>query len=95
MPWLWLLGMGVLHTGLMYILLYSAIQNLPTARVAVLSFIYPAVALGVDHLFYGQHLGARQWAGIGLIALGNLGVSLGLEWRVRWRARADIQSSER
>jgi len=63
--------------------------------VAVLSFIYPAVALGVDHLFYGQHLGARQWAGIGLIALGNLGVSLGLEWRVRWRARADIQSSER
>jgi drug/metabolite transporter (DMT)-like permease len=94
-PWLWLIGMGVLHTGLMYILLYSAIQNLPTARVAVLSFIYPAVALGVDHLFYGQHLGARQWAGIGLIALGNLGVSLGLEWRVRWRARAGVQSSER
>ncbi len=80
MPWVWLVGMGLLHTALMYILLYSAIQNLPTARVAVLSFIYPAVALGVDHLFYGQHLGARQWAGIGLIALGNLGVSLGLPW---------------
>lgn len=79
-PWLWLVGMGVLHTGLMYILLYAAIQALPTARVAVLSFIYPAVALAVDHLFYDQHLGWPQWLGIALIALGNLGVSLG--WRL-------------
>jgi drug/metabolite transporter (DMT)-like permease len=82
-PWAWLVGMGVLHTGLMYILLYSAIQSLPTARVAVLSFIYPAVALAVDHLFYGQRLGGAQWLGIGLIALGNLGVSLGLGRRGR------------
>jgi len=80
-PWAWLVGMGVLHTGLMYILLYSAIQSLPTTRVAVLSFIYPAVALAVDHLFYGQHLGLAQWLGIALIALGNLGVSLGLGQR--------------
>ena len=76
-PWLWLLGMGLLHTALMYILLYAAIQNLPTPRVAVLSFIYPAVALAVDHAFYGQQLGAWQWLGIGLIALGNLGINLG------------------
>jgi drug/metabolite transporter (DMT)-like permease len=31
----------------------------------------------VDHAFYDQHLGAWQWLGIGLIALGNLGVNLG------------------
>ena len=89
-PWLWLLGMGLLHTALMYILLYAAIQSLPTTRVAVLSFIYPAVALAVDHAFYGQHLGAWQWLGIGLIALGNLGVNLG--WnplRRAGRAAAD------
>jgi drug/metabolite transporter (DMT)-like permease len=82
-PWAWLVGMGVLHTGLMYILLYSAIQSLPTARVAVLSFIYPAIALGVDHLFYDQQLGPAQWLGIALIALGNLGVSLGIGARGR------------
>jgi drug/metabolite transporter (DMT)-like permease len=76
-PWAWLAGIGLLHTAVMYILLYAAIQKLPTARIAVLSFIYPAVALGVDHAFYGQHLGPWQWAGIGLIALGNLGVNLG------------------
>ncbi|MDC6171130.1 DMT family transporter [Paucibacter sp. XJ19-41] len=80
-PWLWLLGMGVLHTGLMYILLYSAIQRLPTTRVAVLSFIYPAIALAIDHGFYGQQLGLQQWLGVALIALGNLGVNLGLGWR--------------
>jgi drug/metabolite transporter (DMT)-like permease len=85
-PWLWLLGMGLLHTALMYILLYAAIQNLPTTRVAVLSFIYPAVALAVDHAFYGQHLGAWQWLGIGLIALGNLGVNLG--WNPLRRGRS-------
>ncbi len=76
-PWGWLVGMGVLHTALMYILLYSAIQALPTAQVAVLSFVYPAVALGLDHAFYGQHLDAGQWLGVALIALGNLGVNLG------------------
>lgn len=82
-PWGWLVGMGLLHTAVMYILLYAAIQKLPTTRVAVLSFIYPAVALWVDHVFYGQHLGPWQWAGIGLIALGNLGVNLG------WGRRRD------
>lgn len=91
-PWAWLLGMGLLHTALMYILLYAAIQNLPTTRVAVLSFIYPAVALAVDHAFYGQQLGAWQWLGIVLIALGNLGVNLG--WNpLRRGARAAAGTS--
>jgi drug/metabolite transporter (DMT)-like permease len=91
-PWAWLVGMGVLHTALMYILLYAAIQKLPTTRVAVLSFIYPAVALAVDHAFYDQHLGAWQWAGIALIALGNLGVNLGWSTLPGRRAalRADV-----
>lgn len=74
--WGWLLGMGLLHTSLMYILLYSAIQKLPTAVVAVLSFIYPAVAILVDHLFYDQTLEITQWAGIALILLGSAGINL-------------------
>jgi drug/metabolite transporter (DMT)-like permease len=94
-PWLWLVGMGVLHTALMYILLYSAIQVLPTAQVAVLSFIYPAVALGVDHAFYGQHLGAAQWAGIALIALGNLGVNLGWNLPSPFRRTAAAHDPQR
>ena len=46
--WLLLVTLGVVHTGLMYILLYGAVQKLPTYLQGALSFIYPVVAIGVD-----------------------------------------------
>lgn len=45
-PWRYLLILGVVHTGIMYQLLYSAIQKLPTPITGSLSFIYPLVAMG-------------------------------------------------
>ena len=48
--------MGVIHTGLMYILLYSAIQKLPTHLTGALSFIYPVAALAVDRIAFGHQL---------------------------------------
>ncbi|MCB8819135.1 DMT family transporter [Microvirga rosea] len=77
--WGYLVTLGVAHTGIMYILLYSALQKLPTARVAVLSFVYPAVAILVDYLAYGRELSPAQWSGIILILLGSAGVNL--KWR--------------
>ena len=44
-PWRYLLILGVVHTGIMYQLLYSAIQKLPTPVTGSLSFIYPLVAM--------------------------------------------------
>ena len=41
--WGILAAIGLVHTSLTYILLYSAIQKLPTTSVAALAFIYPAV----------------------------------------------------
>ncbi|WP_163540309.1 EamA family transporter, partial [Klebsiella pneumoniae] len=38
-PWLMLGAIGVVHTGLVYILLYGAIQKLPTSLTGALSFI--------------------------------------------------------
>jgi drug/metabolite transporter (DMT)-like permease len=78
--WGYLVTVGVVHTSLMYILLYSALQKLPTARVAVLSFVYPAVAILVDYVAYGRDLSPAQWGGISLILLGSAGVNLG--WRL-------------
>jgi drug/metabolite transporter (DMT)-like permease len=78
--WGCLATIGVVHTSLMYILLYSALQKLATARVAVLSFVYPAVAILVDYLAYGRELSAAQWGGIALILLGSAGVNL--KWRL-------------
>lgn len=51
----YLITLGVVHTGLMYILLYSAIQKLQTHLVGALSFIYPIVAFIIDTFVFKQH----------------------------------------
>ncbi|WP_210496437.1 DMT family transporter [Microvirga antarctica] len=84
--WADLVILGVVHTCVMYILLYSALQKLPTARVAVLSFIYPAVAIMIDFLVYGRELSVAQWGGIALILIGSAGVNL--KWRLGRAGRA-------
>ena len=81
LQWGYLAVLGVVHTGIMYILLYAALQKLPTPVIAVLSFTYPAVAILVDYLAYGRDLSLGQWSGVGLILLGSAGVNL--KWRLR------------
>lgn len=67
--WAWLAGLGVLHTGLAYVLMYEGMARLPAERIAVLQFVYPGAALLVDWAVYGQALGPLQSAGVGLMAL--------------------------
>jgi drug/metabolite transporter (DMT)-like permease len=81
LQWGYLAILGLVHTCVMYILLYSALQKLPTPVIAVLSFTYPAVAILVDYLAYGRDLSLSQWSGIGLILMGSAGVNL--KWRLR------------
>lgn len=66
--WLWLAGLGVLHTGLAYALLYGGMALLPAGRIAVLQFVYPATAIVVDVLVYGRVLSPVQLAGIAMMA---------------------------
>jgi drug/metabolite transporter (DMT)-like permease len=80
LQWGYLVILGLVHTCIMYILLYSALQKLPTPVIAVLSFTYPAVAILVDYLAYGRDLSLNQWTGIALILLGSAGVNL--KWRL-------------
>ncbi len=65
--WISLVAMGVVHTGLVYVLLYSAIQRLPTALTGALSFIYPIVAILVDWVAFSHRLTWLQWLGVVLI----------------------------
>ncbi|UYO95272.1 DMT family transporter [Pollutimonas sp. M17] len=67
--WLILAMLGVVHTGLMYVLLYGAIQKLPTAITGALSFIYPVVAIMVDWFAFGHRLEWLQWLGAAAILL--------------------------
>ncbi|MDT0466044.1 DMT family transporter [Streptomyces gibsoniae] len=74
--WGWLVGLGVIHTGLMYVLMYAAYAELPTAKIAVLAFVYPAVAMVMDWAVYGHHIGPVQALGVPLIVLASLRVTL-------------------
>ncbi|MCS2159318.1 DMT family transporter [Scandinavium sp. H11S7] len=76
-PWGILLTLGIVHTGVMYQLLYSAIQKLPTPIIGSLSFIYPLVAIVVDSLAFGHTLSAIQWLGGILILFAAAGNNLG------------------
>ncbi len=67
--WASLLTLGVVHTGLMYNLMYAAFQRLSAQRIAALSFIYPLVAIAVDILVFHVVFGGAQVLGIGLILL--------------------------
>ncbi|MET9651509.1 MULTISPECIES: DMT family transporter [unclassified Streptomyces] len=85
--WAWLAGLGLIHTGLMYVLMYAAYQKLPTAKIAVLAFTYPAVAMVADWAVYGHHIGLVQALGVPLIVLASLKVTLSAKGPERPRAR--------
>lgn len=74
--WLLLVTVGVVHTGLMYILLYGAVQKLPTYLQGALSFIYPVVAIGVDFIAFGHRLQPTQWLGAAAILLAAAAMNL-------------------
>lgn len=82
--WGWLVGLGIIHSGIVYVLFYSSYSRLPVATIAVMAFIYPLVTLLLDYLLYGHRLAPVQFAGLALIVLGTLGVNL--KWTVWPRA---------
>jgi drug/metabolite transporter (DMT)-like permease len=83
--WATLATLGVVHTGLMYILMYAAIQKLPTHLQGSLSFIYPVVAILVDVGAFGHRLHAAQIVGAAAILAAAAGMNLG--WKL-WRPKA-------
>ncbi|WP_137933279.1 DMT family transporter [Mesorhizobium comanense] len=77
--WLWLVGLGVIHTGIVYILLYSSYPQLPIAVIAAGAFLNPVAALLSDFLVFGRSITLMQAVGLVLILLAGLAVNLG--WR--------------
>jgi drug/metabolite transporter (DMT)-like permease len=74
--WTLLVTVGVVHTGIMYILLYGAVQKLPTYLQGALSFIYPVVAIAVDFIAFGHRLQPAQWLGAAAILLAAAAMNL-------------------
>ena len=92
-PWRYLLILGVVHTGIMYQLLYSAIQKLPTPVTGSLSFIYPLVAMVVDYLVFHHALSAVQLLGGMLILFAAAGNNLG--WGEKKPRRGGVSEQSR
>jgi drug/metabolite transporter (DMT)-like permease len=88
--WGALVTVGVVHTGLTYILLYGAIQKLPTHLTGSLSFIYPIVAITVDFLAFGRRLHPAQLVGAAAILVAAAGMNLG--WSL-WRPKVCVETS--
>ncbi|MCJ8207525.1 DMT family transporter [Pseudomonas sp. RGM2987] len=84
--WASLITVGIVHTGVMYVLLYSAIQRLPTAITGALSFIYPIAAIFVDWFAFGHRLESLQWLGVAAILLAAAGMQQG--WGIKLRRPA-------
>ncbi|GBQ22569.1 drug/metabolite transporter superfamily permease [Gluconacetobacter sacchari DSM 12717] len=76
--WGWIIGAGVILTGLCYALMFNSYPHLSTATISSLTFIYPLVAILCDNLVYGHRLTAIQYIGAVLIAVATLGA------RFRW-----------
>ena len=87
--WAMLATLGIVHTGLMYILLYGAIQKLPTHLQGSLSFIYPVVAILVDVVAFGHRLHLSQIIGATAILIAAAGMNLG--WTL-WKSKPPVAS---
>lgn len=64
----WLIGLGAIHSGLAYALMFAGFSRLSTGRIAVLQFVYPMTAFIVDWQVYGHTLSVVQMAGLALMA---------------------------
>lgn len=95
--WLWLAGLGVIHTGLAYVLLYGGIARLSATRVALLQFVYPVSAILFEAIVYGRTMGGSQLVGVvlmlGALAVCTLGADASASPRSALRTKASLNAS--
>lgn len=65
--WAWLAGLGVIHTGLAYVILFAGMARLAFGKIAVLQFVYPLAAVLFDWAIYGTRLSMVQLVGVALM----------------------------
>jgi drug/metabolite transporter (DMT)-like permease len=73
----WLSGLGVIHTALVYALIYHALPELKSSTITVLTFIYPASAIFFDFVVNGRLISPVQFLGFVIILLSSVGITQG------------------
>ena len=72
--WVYLIFLGVIHTGFAYVLYFSSLKNLKSNTIAVLSYIDPITAVLISSLFLGEKMTIFQVIG-GILILGSTFIS--------------------
>jgi len=67
--WFWLIGLGAIHTGIAYVVLFNGMARVSLGKVALLQFVYPLTAVIVDWLVYGRILDFIQLIGVAMMSL--------------------------
>lgn len=65
--WIYLLIVGILHTGVTYCLYFTAIPHLSGGECALLSYVDPLVAVILSVTLLGEGMSWQQWFGGALI----------------------------
>lgn len=69
--WFSLLILGIVHTGIAYLLYFASLQKLPAQRVAIFSYLDPVTAIILSTVILSEPMSLIQWVGAILI-LGSL-----------------------
>ena len=70
--WIFLLIVGIVHTGVTYCMYFSALRDLPGQKAAILSYIDPLVAVVVSVALLREEMQPLQLIGGGLILVFTL-----------------------
>lgn len=79
--WAILVTIGVVHTGVVYILMYDAIHRLPTYLQGAISYLYPVVAVAVDVFVFHSRLDVSQIVGMVAILVAAAVMTGALQFR--------------
>ena len=77
-----ILVVGIVHTGIAYLLYFSAIKELKGQSIAVLSYIDPVSAVIFAAIFLGEGMTLLQTAG-GILILGSTFLSETLDSKLK------------
>lgn len=67
--WVFLLILGIVHTGITYCIYFSSVANLPGHKVAIFSYIDPLIAVLCSVFILQEPMNPMQWVG-GVLILG-------------------------
>lgn len=68
--WIFIIVLGTIHTGIAFLLYFSAIREVEGQSIAVLSYIDPIFAVLISAIFLGESIGIPQIIG-GVLILGS------------------------